>query len=336
MKKITYWIITIFVCLATLSIASILPHDPYLRYKSLTVGHYSKAKWIYERAVYDDTPIDIAFIGTSHTLNAVDSVKIENNIIKKTGSLKHVVNFAIPHLGRDMHKLITKLLIEKKLPEVILIEIRESEGRDQHPATHYLADGIDLLTAPLLVNQRYTGNLIRLPLRQSNLFLKTTFPEFFHADTTFNVNAYKGAHFNFTTHYPSGKSRDKEHTKFVLDELYAQRSQKHSYKLARDNELMNFINFNANWVNLRGAVELAKAKGVKVYFTYLPSYNSGSQPIDALIYEEMAPILYIKNAQTLGNPKHWYDFGHLNGVGAMAYSEEISALLIEELSLLKL
>jgi len=316
-----------------LSITSILPHDPYLRYQSLTVGSYSKAKWIYERVTYDKKPIDIAFIGTSHTLNAVDSVLVENSINTKKNQFKHVVNFAIPHFGRDMHKLITKLLIEKKSPEVILIEIRETEERDQHPATHYLADGSDLLNAPLMVNLRYIGNLIRLPLRESSLFLKTSFPEFFGVDANFKANDYEGAHLNFTTKFPDGTVRDNEHKKSDLDKLSEHWNQKNSFKLNRDNEFKNFIYFNANWLNLKSLIELAKSNGIKVYFTYLPNYGAAPIPIDALIYEKIAPILYLKNDSVLKNPRHWSDLGHLNGTGAIAYSKAISKILVGELSL---
>jgi hypothetical protein len=333
LKKSTYWIFATIICLGVLSIASVLPHATYLRYQALTVGSYSKATWIYERATYDKTPIDIAFIGTSHTLNAVDSVTVENSINNKNNSFKHVVNFAIPHFGRDMHKLIIKLLIEKKAPEVILIEIRESEERDQHPATHYLADASELLNAPLLVNLRYFGNLMRLPLRQSSLFLKTSFPEFFGANANFKADNYAGTHLNFTTEFTNGKIRDNVHNKSDLEKYSEQWNQENAFKLNRDNEFKNFIYFNANWLNLKSAIELAKSNGIKVYFTYLPNYGASPKPIDALVYENIAPILYVKDDSVLHDPKHWYDLGHLNGTGAIAYSNEISKILTEELSL---
>ena len=335
MNKQKYWILTIIICISFLSIASILPHDPYLRYKSLTVGSYSKAKWIYERAVFDKLPIDIAFIGTSHTLNAVDSVIVENSINTTKQPFKHVVNFAIPHFGRDMHKLLIKLLTENKSPAVILIEIRESEERDQHPATHYLADGSDLISAPLLINLRYFGNLIRLPLRQSRLFLETNFPHFFGVSVDFNEEDYIGSHLNYTTQFPDGKIRSNRNTKNELEQSLSEWKNKNAFKLVRGNDVMDFIYFNANWLNLKNMIELARTKGIKVYFTYLPNYGAQSKPIDASIYEKMAPILYIKNSNIFNNPKYWADLGHLNGDGAIEYSAEISKVLIDELQLKK-
>src|SRR3712207_7107717 len=46
----------------------------------------------------------------------------------------------------------------------------EDEPRDLHPAFGRLAEVDDLLSAPLLVNTRYIDNLLRLPLRQMQLF----------------------------------------------------------------------------------------------------------------------------------------------------------------------
>jgi hypothetical protein len=329
LKKSTFWITTILICISLLSIVSLLPHDPYLRYQSLNIGTYNKAKWLYERSVFDSTPIDIAFIGTSHTLNAVDSVIIEKNINTSSNSFRHVANFSIPHFGRDMHKLIAKLLIENKLPAIIVIEIRESEERDQHPATHYLAESYDLLKAPLLINKRYFGNLIRLPLRQSSLFMQTYFPSIFGKTLNFNPNMYLGSHLNFTTEFPGERLRNNLRTKEQLEESMVKWNKLNEFKLNRENSTLNFLYFNANWSNLLSTVELAKSKGVKVYFNYLPNYGSKNKPIDYLIYEQIAPILYPKDFTIFKNPEHWSDLGHLNGDGATAYSNDISALLNE-------
>ena len=150
-----------------------LPHDDYFRYKALDIGAYGKAKWIYERIIFDDTPIDIVFIGTSHTLNAIDSEIIEEELSRQFQEKLHVVNLALPHFGRDMHLLLTRFLLKYRTPKLIVLEVRESEARDMHPATHYLANSEDLLKAPIFVNIRYLSNLSQLPLRQINLFLKT-------------------------------------------------------------------------------------------------------------------------------------------------------------------
>jgi len=333
LNKSTFWILTITICASLLTIVTLLPHDPYLRYQALNIGTYSKAKWLYERSVFDSTPVDIAFIGTSHTLNAVDSVIIEKTINTNTSQFKHVVNFAIPHFGRDMHKLITKLLIENKQPEVILIEIRESEERDQHPASHYLADSNDLLNAPLLINKRFAGNLIRLPLRQSTLFMQSNIPQLFGKTLGFKFSDYWGPHLNFTTQFPGGRLRDQVRTKVELEKSVDEWVKLNAFKLKRDNSVRNYLYFNANWSNLKSTVELAKSKGVKVYFTYLPNYGAKDKPIDHILYERIAPILYPKDSTIFNNPNYWADLGHLNGEGATAYSYNISNMLNERLEL---
>jgi hypothetical protein len=298
-----------------------------LRYQALDIGAFKKAKWIYERAVFDPTPIDIAFFGTSHTLNAIDSTLVEEQINVGRTDKKHVVNFAIPQLGRDMHQTLVKLLLEHRQPEILFIEIRETETRDQHPATYYLANSYDMISSPLLVNTRYFGNLARLPLRQSSLFLKTQFPDMFGVTKEFDPQAYAGTHLNYALAFPDGKSRHRIRSEQVLVEKRLRWTRKNAHKLLRDNKLKNFINYNANLSILRNIISIAKDKGVQVYFIYLPDFGSQAKPVDAELYASMAPILYIDDPSIFTNTYNWYDLGHLNAQGAKRFTHSISKVI---------
>jgi hypothetical protein len=324
MNKLIFWTLLITTCVISLLILVCLPHDRYLRYQALDVGAFKKATWIYERTMFDPSPIDIAFIGTSHTMNAIDSKLVEQHINNELTSKKHVVNFSIPQLGRDMHQTLVKLLLENRQPELLFIEIRETETRDQHPATHYLANAQDMLESPLLVNTRYFGNLARLPLRQSSLFLKSQFPTIFGVATKFDQQAYAGSHQNYALTFPDGRSRHRIRTEQVLVEKRRKWAKANAHKLLRDNELENFINFNANLSILRNIVSMAKDKGVEVYFLYLPDFGSQARPVDEAIYTQMAPILYVDDVSIFRDTNNWYDLGHLNAIGAEKYTHSIA------------
>jgi hypothetical protein len=331
MTKIFFWLVLCCTCITFLMMTLVLQNDTYLRYKSLTVGVYSKAKWIYERTIFDKTPIDVAFVGTSHTLNAIDSHLIEESFNLSSSSDLHFVNFAMPYFGRDMHRLVSQLLIEHKSPKVLIVEIRESEARALHPASHYLADEKDLFTAPLILNFRYLGNLIRLPLRETSLFFQTYFPTLFGITTKFEPKKYAGPHLNYALSFPDGRSRSHTYTPAELTNARINWEQSHSYVLAKNNDLIDYLYFNANWTNLRSLVNYAKTKGTKVYFAYIPNYGAPEKPINATIYESLAPILYINNKDIFKSTNHWGDLDHLNDKGALAYSRELTNILLKEL-----
>jgi len=317
-----FWLVVASVAFFLLVVICLLPHNTYLRYKSLDIGTYAKAKWIYERTVFDETPIDIAFIGTSHTLNSIDSNIVEDGFNQYYPKKIHIVNFAIPHFGRDLHLVLTKFLLVHKKPKLLVVEVRESEARDMHPATHYLAEPLDLLSAPLFVNLRYASNLSQLPLRQFSLFFKTYFPYLFNDISGFNRSDYLGSHLNYTL-INSGRSRD-----VTLSFEYLQ-SEKEKYnkdnksKLDRNNDLKTFVFFNANRSSLVSLCEQAALHNVKVIFLYLPHYGASGVPVDATFYKTLAEIITPPQS-LLSKADIWFDFGHLNAKGAKKMSNWLS------------
>lgn len=326
MKAKTFWLSVFATTCASLATLASLPHEKYLRYQALDIGTYAKARWIYERIHFDATPIDVAFFGTSHTLNGIDSKIVANELDARLGDAVHVTNFAMPHFGRDMHLTLIGELLRARKPGAIVIEVRESEARDGHPAVHYLADGMDLVRAPLLVNLRYFGNLARLPYRQAHLFLKSGFPRLFGAQTTFDSRQYAGAHLNFALEWPRGGRRDAFKTQDELAQLRKESMRKHGGKLDRTSALKTLVYYNASYTNLRRAVEIAQDAGVEVFLLYLPDYGSRPQPVDVAVYEPLAPIIYLKR-ESLYTGDIWFDLGHLNADGAERISREVAAHL---------
>jgi hypothetical protein len=306
----------------TLVLLSLLPNDKYLRYKALDIGVYSKASWIYERIVISNTPIDIAFVGTSHTLNGIDSKLIEDSLNLELEDKLHVANFAMPHFGRDLHKTISKLLLTNKKPKLLLIEIRQSEERDQHPANHYLSDSFDLLNAPLLINKRYFDNLIRLPLRELKLFTRTYLPFIFENEERPPPNEIVD-HKNYTETINGTYKRDKFLSTNEAELALKQWREKNSFKLNRENKVLNFLYFNANWQGLNSIVEMAKENGVELAFVYLPNYGSAPAPVDMQRYLSLAPIIFPEDKKILSDSRYWYDLGHLNANGALIFSKQL-------------
>lgn len=335
MKLSRFFLAMVVSGLAILMVVTFLPHDPYVRYQRLSLGSHAKAQWIYERTVFDDKPIDFAFFGTSHTMNGIDSGFLQFRLSKEYGMQKNVVNFAIPNFGRDMHYFLTKLLLQHKKPEAVFLEIREIESRDMHPASHYLADSWDLLSAPLLVNTRYAGNLVRLPLRQSELFIQSHLPFLFNVETEEPAaQAAIPSHNDLAIYYKTnGVRRDKV---VELDQLLRSEEKWNKVqtpKLSRDSSLQTFVNFNASFHYVKKIAELAEANDVKLIFVYIPEYGSRETSVDEAFYQQFGPILYVDKGKVFDNTEHWYDHGHLNSYGAESLTENV-ARKIDTLSLM--
>jgi len=58
----------------------IFPIDKRTRYTSLKDDCFNHGIWIHDRLFKNETPTDIIFLGTSHTVNAIDDKLIEDSL----------------------------------------------------------------------------------------------------------------------------------------------------------------------------------------------------------------------------------------------------------------
>jgi len=318
--------LTLIACASTaLVVLCSLPHDKYLRYRDANIGAAGKPRWIYERVHFDTAPIDIAFLGTSHTLNGIDSEIVSDELTSRWGRPVQVCNLSLPYLGRDLQLSLAKELFRVRKPQALVIEVRENDARDGHPGVYQLADWAELVQAPLLVNLRYFSNLSRLPYRQTRLFLMTQLPQLFGVSNEYDAAQYRGTHLNVTREW-AGVPRDSFLPQAELTELRRRFMIENGHKLVRDNPLKDFVYYNASWSNLCKIVDLAKGSGVKVLFVYLPDYGSQLRPINFAAINKLAPII-IPDLQQLYQKDVWFDLGHLNAAGAVEVSEQVAKQL---------
>ena len=155
------------VAVAALAGSLAIPHDPYIRWQDMRSEAWARLGWIYERIHFDETPVDIAFIGTSHTMNGVDGAAVRAALAAAGGTCRHVVNLAFPSYGRNMHWLIARELLEHRKVGTLVLEVFENESRKAHPFFNAVADVSDVLQAPLLINLNYLSDLAQLPARQA-------------------------------------------------------------------------------------------------------------------------------------------------------------------------
>ena len=321
--------------LAVLCLLASLPHNRYLRFHKLAEEsvHYMRSKWIYERIHFDRTPIDIAFIGTSHTQSSINS-KLVEEALNNNGVDQHVVNFAIPHLGRDLHYLLVRELIESRDVKKLVIEVQETEFRAPHPAFQRLADVSDLLSSPLIVNTGYFDNVFRLPLRQSVLYFRTLVDNW-TGDTPGSVPlTYEGPHWDDTyiTH-GTDTPRLAKHTAESLREpaeiLERNRINKLSVaeKFTLPNQRHSLLK-RYNYFYLEGLLDLARAKGIEIVFLYLPFFHGPEQPDSADLFRAYGSIL--RPIEILDDPGSWQNADHFNFSGASRLSAWVGQVLAHQ------
>lgn len=311
--------------LAVLSGLTVLPHSRYLRFQQLAGEsiHYTRTKWIYERIHFDRTPIDIAFIGTSHTQSGINSKLVEETL-RQNGIDQHVVNFAIPHLGRDLHYLLVRELVENRAVKKLVIEVQEAEARAPHPAFQRLAEVTDLLSSPVVINTGYFENLIRLPLRQSVLFLHTAVPNSTRDNADFEPQAYEGPHWDDTyVLHGMSKPRQAVHTAESLNDEAAGMEKEFVTKQSLASKLtVSHHHYGLlqryNYYYLESLLDLARAKGIEVVYLYLPFFHGPEQPTTADFLRPYGPILEPK--EILDDPRAWQNASHLNYAGATRLS----------------
>jgi hypothetical protein len=320
-----FLITTVIATVVTFFALVSLPHNGYVRFNSLTDPEVVKLGWIYARTHFDPTPIDVVFVGSSHTVFGVDSAKVEETAIAD-GAPVHVVNFALQHLGRDMQWLLAREAIENRSPRLLVIEIQYDEARAMHPAFFAVARPRDLIAAPVLINTSFAANLARLPARQTSLFLRSTFPKLFGAQIAFDSRLYRGPHWDDTYAEEGSRLHPIAHPRprtvaLSSSEVAQERS---SWDARRADKLRlpagyAFLETRASFAYLDNLVALARAHGVEVRFLYLPCYGDPVTPEQARFYQEHAPT-WTPPAGVLSPLAHWHDINHLNYAGALALS----------------
>jgi hypothetical protein len=292
-----------------------LPHDRYIRYQQLADSDLFRSRWVYERIHYDKTPIDVAILGSSRLETSVSAPILEKELSEKFGRPIHVANLAIPQEGRNLHFLVARELLEKH-PETRIILLSVVENADlSHPAFRYLADPIDLLRAPLLLNHYYFLDAALLPYRQMSYFVQTEFPGWFGVSRTFRKD-YAGTGFDttYSFHLPSGKLVDRYYV-MPQDKLEADYREKIMglgstwHQPSRWHALNNPLEEEYT----RRIVDVARKHGVETIFVRLPFYKSPPHMYDEAFYRGLGPLLDAEGLTS--DPRDFEDGGHFNRSG---------------------
>jgi hypothetical protein len=312
-------------CAVGLAVMVALPHDKFLRYQGLNDGTAPTAYWIYERIHTDPTPIDVAFIGTSRTGMSIHSRRLEEDL-QRLGIVAKAVNLHIVKNGVDMQYVVAKELLESRKVKLLVVEMIDWEDRKTHPDFIFLADTMDVITAPLLINVNYFSNLVRLPGRQIDLFLQTQ-EQRFGCNPPSYVPPYEGPnldHAEFIRTLDGVRhDRGETHTQVEMNELHDEQERLITPPLLPRS--MNDLEFHIPRYYMNRILDLARVHGVGVVFLYTPRYGGPAQPAPYQRYANRADL--INPWAEVQNYSLWTDDTHVNWEGAKRLTDFVAQAL---------
>jgi hypothetical protein len=305
LKRIGLFITPVLVFVVVLFV---MPLDKRFSYAFLQDNCMNKGSWLQERIFMNKEPIDIAFIGTSHTIDAIDD-DIFQASLQKQGIDATPLNMGYCRMGRNMDYALIKDLFKHKQPQYIILEIREKENRDGHMDFGYVADSRDVLAPVLFFNDNivtdiYNAVVVRMEALKNKIVARNTI----HLST---IAPYKKL--------PDSTVADRA---YLEDRKEHNRSWKYTTGFAR----WFYNQYSFSYIDK--IIGLAATNNCKVMFLYLPEYGSIPAPEEMKFYTARGKVL-IPPADVYGNPAFWKDREHMNCMGAQTLSHWLATAFRE-------
>lgn len=264
--------------------------------------------FVHDRIVQNKAKIDIAFFGTSHTIDAIDDEYLSKQLNK------NVVNLGYCHLGRNLQALFVELLFtsrNEQLPEKIILEVRENEETSSHPMYAYWADSEQMFQTPFnrdYFSDWYTYTISRIEYDKSIMLqrkYKDVDKQFGHRKAnkdTINTVALDGFKERHTKRLESVKNNF-QNTHFN-DQIY------------------RLPKYYLNKIH-----QLCEANNVELQFIYLPSFSSVDiEPQHLEFYQNLGKII-VPPKEIWDNQDYWFDKSHVNVTGSKALSQWLATQL---------
>lgn len=317
----------LFTVVACILIALSLPHDAYVRYQAMSGTIFERARWIYERIHFDETPIDIAFLGSSRTARGVISPDVEAQLAER-GIDVRIANFSLPASGFDVRLPIVRELLEQHDPDLVVISVVEQFPREGHQAFGDLASAGEVLQSPWIVNRNLPENLARLPIRQIQLATADHLPEAFGYQPAFDPATYAGTSIDPRIFNP-GRARGPKTAEDIEALEKEARFRRRNLTPPILPDQLSWLEFNIPRTYLRRIAELVESEGAELAFLYLPFYGGFAEPAEKAWLEQYGPVL---SADFLMDDPHLYnDAAHVSESGAVLVTDWLSGLLADML-----
>jgi len=287
-----------------------IPYSNEFAYHFIEGDCYNHGAWIFDRITRNMTPIDIAFIGSSHTIHAIQDKRIE----KMLGTNDHLVNLGYCRSGRNLQFIFLKMLLEHKAPKVIVVEVYEDEEKNSSDMFPYLAETKDIFLTPTLINRDYFSDIYNGALARL---------EYFKAKYVFNKRIMEPT----TELYGYGAA-----DRIGTEAEFAKNVTAWQKRLKRfEPESIEKIKMKYPIAYLSKMIRMIKEKNILVIFVYLPEYGSKLKRPKYAEYYQNAGSLLIPPQFIFDDASNWMDDTHLNDKGSELLSEWMAEQLKPEL-----
>ena len=315
MKQILLKIALFFSLLAIpLVTLFILPYSEEFAYHYIQHDCYNHGAWIYDRIVHNPAPIDIAFIGSSHSIHAYQDKKIEEML----GADYHLANLGYCRYGRNLEYALVRMLLERKTPKLIVIEVHEDEEKNSHDIFPYLAKTNDLLLTPAPVNRDYFSDLFYGASARLEYFKAKYIFRKIYLDPSPELYGYAATERNVSP-----------------EELRENQTAWQKRRGSNPIQALEKIQMKYPLTYLEKTITLIKERNIPFLFVYLPEYGSKqTSPKYAAYYQNLAPML-IPPQSILNDTSNWMDASHLNDKGSELLSKWMAEQLKVELCIVK-
>lgn len=284
-----------------------MPLDKRFAYHFIKNDCEDHAAWMYDRMVYNKTPMDVVILGTSQTRDAVMDSIVEERL-QQLGTNKHIVNFGYCRFGRNFQYSVIKDLLKHKNVDEIILEVGSGEERLSHVDFPYVADSRDVLFPVVVFNQKMFGDIFKALGMRFELFkayVLGRIPEY---------DIHQGG-YGCT---PCGGVAE--------EQVLADAKRSVDSPRYKSSDMEKWFNQLYPLAYLEKIVALAKEHHCRVSFLYLPSYGNPAKPKSYDLYRSYGDV-YLPPMEILTYKPFWSDHAHLNSDGALKFSEWLSGEL---------
>ncbi len=274
-----------------------------------------RGNWLCSRIFLNRNNIDVAFIGSSRTITAVNDSIIEH--LLSEDQPVNAANLGFCRLGRTLDFTLIKDILKAHHPKIIVMEVQELEDRFSHPDFPYAADIGDVIFPELLFNQNYFDNL----------FVAVQCRFFYHRDKILSNQPEYAESDILKNHgyFPRAVTADTN----ALKAIKIKREEKVS-RVIPENDFQKWgyrIKYRFAKQYIAKCSLLAAQHHAKLVFLYIPNYGSPlKKPLEFEFYEKYGEVLLPPDS-VFSNPSHWGDTDHFNSNGADELSEWVAGRL---------
>lgn len=285
------------------------PYEEEFAWHFIEGDCYNHGAWIFDRICRNPTPIDIAFIGSSHTIHSFQEKKMEELL----SSNDHLTNLGYCRAGRNFEYALLKLLLKYKTPRTVVIEVNEDEAKNSHEIFAYIASAGDVLTTPTLINRDYFLDVYHAA--QARL-------EFFKAKYIFKRE---------TALPDPGLYGYGDADRKVTEEELEQNAKAWKNRLERtEYPSIRKIQMKYPFSYLSKMIKLLNDKNIPIVFVYLPESGSKLKAPKYASYYQKSGLLLIPPSTIFDNQENWMDATHFNDKGSAILSEWMTEQLKKE------